>query len=75
VCFGLGVLKPLRAQARFLRLQAPVIRMDQKWGHGALPHCRRERDWTFNRHPRIDHTLLQTLTLLFLFPVKRPLPA
>ena len=39
VCFGFGVLKPLRRQTRFLRLQAPVIRMDQKWGHWALPLC------------------------------------
>ena len=38
-CFGFGVLKPLRRQARLLRLQAPVIRMDQKWGHWALPLC------------------------------------
>ena len=39
VCFGFGVLKSLRCQTRFLRLQAPVIRMDQKWGHWALPLC------------------------------------
>ena len=38
---GLGVLNPLRHQARFLRLQAPVIGMAQgdfASGHDALPY-------------------------------------
>jgi hypothetical protein len=33
VCPGHGVLKSLRRQARFLRLQAPIIGMAQKFGH------------------------------------------
>jgi hypothetical protein len=37
VCPGLEVVSPLRRQACFLRLQAPVIGMAQEFGHCALP--------------------------------------